>query len=202
MPGGVIRIAASDLEQSGEPTADVTLSGTSLKNPQALAFDKNGALWVGDWEENSVVRFDSARLSSDYSGPPDASLLGQRPPPVVGALSGPASLAFDAEGNLWVGYFGPNIVARYTPEEQETVGAVTPPVQLQVGVLALIEGMAFDDAGGLWLTGKLGQVARLAPSVLTSSDSDLNEGAVFLTIQGSAQDLALNPPAAGTPIVR
>ncbi len=202
MPRQVTRISAEQLARSGEPEVSSRITGMTVEDPQSLAFDKNGALWVGEWKENSVVRYDASHLSSDYSGMPEASLSGQTPGPVFGALTGPAALAFDREDNLWVGYFGPNIIARYTPVDQSTQGELTPTVQLRVGVLALVEGMTFDEASNLWLTGKRGQVVRLAASALTSSDADLNAGAVVLTVAGSAQDLAFNPAASGTPLVR
>ncbi len=202
MPKRVVRIAASELAVSGEPEVASSITGPSVEDAQSLAFDKNGALWVGEWKENSIVRFDAARLSADDSAAPDATLVGKSPSPVISILSGPSSLAFDKDGNLWVGYFGPNVIARYTPADQGAMGEVTPSVQLKVGVLALIEGMAFDEAGNLWLTGKRGQVARLAAAALTSSDSDLNAGAVLVEVQGYAQDVAFNPSASGTPLVR
>jgi len=81
-------------------------------------------------------------------------------------------------------------------------GALTPAVQLKLGVLALVEGMAFDDASNLWLTGKKGHVIRLAAAALDSSTSDLSADLVTLTVQGYAQDLAFDPSAANTPLAR
>jgi len=202
MPRGVVRISADQLIASGEPEASSTLSGESVVDPQALAFDQQGALWIASGTNNTIVRFDAARLSSDDSAPADASFYGKTPSPVISDLGLPTALAFDADDNLWAGYFGPNIIARYTPAERETAGAVTPAVQLAIGVLALVEGMAFDDASNLWLTGKAGEVVRLAASALGSSDSDLSVGAVTLGVKGYAQDLALDPPAEGTPLAR
>ncbi len=202
MPDGVVRISADQLAESGEPEVSSTLSGASVVDPQALAFDKEGALWIANGEDNTIVKFAAARLGSDDSDAADASFYGKTPTPVISDLGLPTALAFDADDNLWAGYFGPNIIARYTPTERGMAGAVTPAVQLKVGVLALVEGMAFDDASNLWLTGKQGQVIRFAATALESSTSDLSADLVTLTVQGYAQDLAFDPPAANTPLAR
>ncbi len=202
MPHGVVRISSVQLAQSGEPQVSSTLSGESIADPEALAFDKAGALWIANGTGNTIVKFAATRLGGDDSEPADASFFGQTPSPVISDLGLPTSLAFDAQDNLWVGYFGPNIVARYTPTERNVRGALTPAVQLQLGVLALVEGIAFDDAGNLWLTGKQGKVVRLAAPVLETKTSDLSAGLVELTVQGYALDLAFDPPAANTPLAR
>src|SRR5690606_1625649 len=48
------------LGQANFTTSDTGLSANGLNNPQGVAVDGNGRLWVADTFNNRVLRFDSA----------------------------------------------------------------------------------------------------------------------------------------------
>ncbi|MFZ5896617.1 MAG: hypothetical protein ACOY0T_36515 [Myxococcota bacterium] len=198
----VAHFPASQLLATGEPQADVTLSGPDVSAPSALALDAAGSLWITN-ADAGVAKFNAARLLTSSAEPADVVLTGSTPEPVVSELSTPTTLAFDADGALWVGYFGSNVVARYEPDLLEMGGAVTPSVQLQVDVLALIESMAFDDSGSLWIGGSAGKIARISVTQLMAG-GDPSVDAVTLTSAdvSHAVGLAFDPPAKLTPIAR
>jgi sugar lactone lactonase YvrE len=187
----VTRFAPEQLRETRTPTPPVTLS---VAEPSGLAFDAAGNLWVASAGRSpAVVRYDAARLDGSRAGPPDVIVTAMSPPPVIDALSGPAGMAFDRDGNLWVGYFGPNMIARLTPNDLRASGEVTPSIQLSLAVGALLEGLAFDESGALWVPGESGQVLRLAPEQLRRSGQVTPQ--VVLAPEGLryAVGLAVNP---------
>jgi len=200
LPDSVVRIEKSELSGLNQPEIATRITGKSINRPRSIAFDVSGALWVGNGGDSSVVKFEADRLTKDDSGVADRTLLGQVLGPVFSGLSSPTAMAFDVQGNLWVGYLAPNLVARYTLEDQEKEGPVTPALQLNVDAFAIVKGMAFDDAGNLWLTGQ-GKITRMASSQLVLG-SDPSRDAVEITIEGFVEDIAFDPPAAETPLAR
>ncbi len=193
----VVRFSPDQLGRPGAPAPQVTIP---VAEPRGLAFDPSGNLWVASaGTPPAVLRYDAARLDGSRPGPPDATVIAQSPPPVIDELRGPAGLAFDREGNLWVGYFGPNVIARLTPKELGGSGTVTPTIQLSLSVGALLEGLVFDESGALWVPGESEQVLRLAPEHLRKSGPVTPQ--VVLKPDGLryAVGLAVNPGVSWSP---
>ncbi|WP_438013877.1 hypothetical protein WMF18_23430 [Sorangium sp. So ce315] len=196
----IVRIrldALGALEGALEPEPEISLTSPDASRPVSLAFDAEGNLWVGDGATNGVVKFEAERLrASIVDEPADVVLLGQSGPPVVANLRGPQGLAFDADGNLWVGYFSGNQLVRYTPEERAASGTLTPEVLFDIDVLALVTDLAVDESGNLWMPGSAGSVYRIDAEELTSEEPAL----VALTSDaiGSAVKLTLNTVAGPT----
>jgi len=193
----VSRFAPEQLGRPIGPTPQVTLA---VPEPHGLAFDARGNLWVASaGSPSALLRYDAARLDGSHPGPPDATVIAESPPPVIDELRGPAGLAFDRDGNLWVGYFGPNVIARLTPRELSVSGRVTPAIQLSLSVAALLESLAFDESGALWVPGESGQILRLAPEQLRRSGTVTPQ--VVLTPDGLryAVGLAVNPGVSWSP---
>ncbi len=147
----LLRIDAADLGESGVVEPAVTITGDEIEGVEALAFDASGNLWVASSDQDSVLMYASSRLDADDDEPADVVLTAQSPEPVILTLGHPTGLAFDADGALWVGYWGSNTVAKFEPEDLEESAELTPAVQLDVSVLALPESIAFDQQGNLWL---------------------------------------------------
>ncbi|PZA05795.1 hypothetical protein EWH23_14585 [Meiothermus sp. PNK-Is4] len=197
----VVRLNADQLGASGTVTPVAAITG--LPAPQGLAFDRSGNLWIADQELKKVLRFNASRLGASTSGP-DLTIESSRPG--GGGTLDTYLLAFDAAGNLWVGAFAANILYRLTPADQDGSGSktLTPAIQISVTVSDLLEGMAFDEGGGLWITYSAGKFARLSPSQLTTSSSPGSpttpERIITSPSIGSAGGLALYPAPAGLPL--
>jgi hypothetical protein len=73
----------------------VTISGTALKTPGAIAFDFMGWLWVSNGAANTILMFGSGALASGGTPAPATTLTG----PVGATFQG---LAFDDTlSTLW-----------------------------------------------------------------------------------------------------
>ena len=196
----IFRFAAADLTAAA-PTPNLTITGA--RSPEALAFDRDGNLWVADSTAAAVLRFDASALAS---GSATAPSLVVTPKAENANPLAPSLLAFDGDGNLWASNFGGNALYRLTPTEQSGTGTRTlvPGIQVVVGVLALLEGMAFDESGALWLTLAQGKFGRLSATQLGTSSTAGAPTAPEVVITGSdlvyAGGLAFYPPPSFSPI--
>lgn len=198
----VVRVGAAQLSASGSVTPAVEVTG--LNSPQGIAFDASGSLWIANADAKRVVKFNASRLAASTSGP-DLTIESRTPSPVINTLDANL-LAFDASGNLWVMAFGGNVFYRLTSSDQGGSGSktLTPAIQVSVPVSAVLEGMAFDEGGGLWITYSAGRFARLSSTQLgtssTSGSPTTPERIITSTSIGSAGGLALYPAPAGLPL--
>jgi hypothetical protein len=195
----VVKIAGSALDTPGvsSPVAAVEEGGISA--PQGIAFDGVGNLWVAAGGASTVVRINAAHLASSGTGA-DLTITAQSPGPVFGTLASPIGLAFDADGNLWVGY--EDRFARLTPADQAGSGTktITPSVQIAPDVQSLPLGMAFDELGGLWFADVSGHFACFSDSQLASSGTKTPQLIISSADLGYAGWFALYPAPAFTPL--
>jgi len=194
----IVRYTPDQLAASGSPVPGVELTG--LNGPLGLAFDKAGNLWVAFLGESRVARYNASRLTASSTAAPDLILEARTPPPVIGTLSAPSGIAFDAAGNLWVNFNG--TLARLTPADQQGSGnlILTPSVQVGLTVTALPDGIVFDESGNLWLALKAGEFGRLGPAQLTSSGDKTPEAILSSSDVGYAGWFSLYPAPANLPL--
>jgi hypothetical protein len=196
----LVRIASAQLGASGTVAPAVEITG--LANPEGIAFDASGNLYVAD---GAVKRYDASRLSASSAAAPNLEITAQSPGPSIATL-GANHLAFDASGNLWASDFGNNVIFRLTSANRSGTGVVTitPTIQISPNVQALLEGLAFDESGGLWFAYTIGKFARLAPTQLLSSSTAGSPTTPATIIEsadvGSAAFVALYPAPAALPL--
>ena len=204
LPSGsspLLGFAASLLSSTATQSPSVSAGTVNLRD---LTFDKDGNLWGigGTTADPNLVRYPASSLGSSGSKTSDRSIN-------IGGFScspGPTRLAFDASGNLWVMAFENNVLYQLTPTDQSGSGSqiLTPAIQVSVPVSAVLEGMAFDEGGGLWITYEAGKFARLSPAQLgtsSTSGSPTNPERIITSSSiSSAGGLALYPAPAGLPL--
>lgn len=197
----IMRLTPTDLAGSGTVTPAVVVSG--MDAPAGVAFDKSGNLWVADSGNGHILRYNASRLASSTSGAPDLSITAQ----TAGMADlPPSALAFDAAGNLWATNFGGNVIYKLTPAELGGTGnqTITPSIQVTVGVTALLEHIAFDEAGAMWTAFTQGKIAKLTPAQLgvsSSSGSPTNPDVVLTSTDiGYSVGMAFYPAPANLPL--
>ena len=172
----VVKLAPSSLARSGQPSAAVTIKSPDIETPSGLAFDAEGNLWVAD-TAGAILKFNASHLAANLNAAADLAIFAQQPGPVMIGLGGPEGMAFDSDGNLWVGYFGGNDLVRFTKAELGRAAGKddprVPTTHVKVGAEALVTDLAVDAAGNLWLPGGAGDVYRIARSQLSAADPKL-----------------------------
>jgi sugar lactone lactonase YvrE len=198
--GEVLKVAASELGESGDVSAAAVLSG--LEDTQDLAFDADGNLWTT--AAGKIVRFDAARLGASTSAAPDRSLTA-RDAEDSRDLAG-TGLAFDEDGDLWGFDFASNFIFELAASDLDGTGedSVVAEVSIAVGVDVLLNRGAFDDGGGLWISYGGGRLARLSPAELAVSvpSGDAVEPERIVRNEDVTSDLRLGffPAAVGLPL--
>jgi sugar lactone lactonase YvrE len=159
--GTIVRFDPAQLTSSGSPIPAVTISG--LGKPAALAFDAAGSLWVSDIRRNKVASFSEDQLATSGFLAPRVVLAA-----IATSLMNPAGIAFDADGNLWVGNVGNQTIASFSPAQLTATGSPVPHVVLSsnAGSLTIPSGLAFDAEGSLWVMGGSGVLEKFPSSSL------------------------------------
>lgn len=74
-----------------------------LSDPDTLAFDSQGNLYVAEPDEGVVRMIDSRGIITTIAGTGRPGALGDGGPATMATLNHPYALAFDREGNLYIG---------------------------------------------------------------------------------------------------
>jgi len=153
----------------GQVDFDATGSGIAanrFNNPIGVHVDTEGRLWVGDFSNNRVLRFDNA--AELESGSAASGVLGQpdftTSAAVISAtgMRGPVGIFADATGTLWVSEFNSHRVTRYDNAASKDNGAAADGVigqadfetgssGLGADKLASPNSVFVDNEGRLWV---------------------------------------------------
>lgn len=156
-----------DQQSAGGPQQPAVVI-TGLGHPTALAFDAAGSLWVSDNVEHTISGFAAPQLESSGKHIPDVVLSAS-----TSSLLHPSGLAFDQEGKLWVANLGSQTVIAFGQDQLLRSGAPTPRRMLasQGTPLGVPVGLAFDDAGNLWVVEGTGSLVRFERASLDATGS-------------------------------
>lgn len=146
----------------GGGTVQVSAGVTATETVSYLLRPGTGALWVAVHGRSKIAAFGATQLPSGGEGVTPARALG------LGASQGPYALAFDADGDAWVGTQAGYLI-EYAVTDLGASGTPSPAVVIDTGSTD-VNGIAFDASGMLWAT-IAGGIAGYAPSQLASSGS-------------------------------
>ena len=143
---------------------------TGLSDPEVLAFDGSGNLWVADAANNRVLEFNAPLATGEAAslvlGEPDfASTSGCLGTSIVNSscLTTPLGMAFDHSGNLWVSDTGQDRVLEFTAPfsnyekaalvmgQPDFVTGSNPDATPSASDFKAPKGLAFDSSGSLWV---------------------------------------------------
>ncbi len=148
-------------------------SAASLINPQAIATDAAGDLFIADAGNHRVRKVTPDGIIQSVAGAgPVASTLYCKPP-AGGYLASITGVAVDKSGALYIADQGANVVWRQAPGGQLTpfagngqgatygaaIGSAATAVPLDI-----LGPIALDGAGNLWLVSNSNGLVKVAPS--------------------------------------
>jgi len=143
----ICRYTIAALNGGGTPASTLLGDNNVLSTPVGLAFDAQGKLWVGSYDNQTIVRMDPA------TGHIDKSIT-------HATMTNSEGLAFDAFGSLWVGSNNGPTIAVYSAAQLAAAGlnATTAPLySIDTGGTphagtpsGYVGGLAFDSRGQLW----------------------------------------------------
>ncbi|MFN7118250.1 MAG: T9SS type A sorting domain-containing protein [Saprospiraceae bacterium] len=154
----------------GQPDFETNTAGVSavkMDNPIGVYVDKAGRLWVSDFSNNRVLRFDNA--SNKTNGAAADGVLGQPDFTSKTAVTsqsimrGPVVSQVDETGTLWVAEFNAHRVTRYNDAANKANGApadgvlgqpdfVTGTSALTATGMSSPNGVYVDADGRLWVS--------------------------------------------------
>jgi sugar lactone lactonase YvrE len=110
----------------GNPNRGGSVAANTMNSPSGVSVDSTGRLWVADFENNRVLRFDAAAAKANGAdadgvlGQPD--LTSNAPSTTRNGMDWPLSVFIDAEGRLWVADFSNHRVLRFKNASAKTNG--------------------------------------------------------------------------------
>lgn len=158
-------------------------SAAELNNPQGVAVDALGNLYIADTGNSRIRRVDRRGLITTFAGTGEHGFSGDGGPATAAALDGPYGLDVDAAGNVFVADSGNFRIRRIDPTGTITTvagdgypgfaGDGGPAVR---AALAYVTDVAVDDAGRLYISDTNNNRIRL-----------VDRRGVIITIAGTGQ---------------
>lgn len=193
--GTIVRFDRTQLTTTGTPAPSVTISAPG--RPTALAFDAAGSLWVSNSANNKVFAYSPAQLET--SGLPTPSVVISTNGP---SLQIPTGIAFDADGNLWVGNIGNQNIVSFSRSQLATTGSPAPNITISsnAGSLGIPVGLAFDTEKSLWVIGATGVLEKFPRTSLAVTGAPAPAVTLRLTDYVQFWSVAFWPTPLGLPI--
>ncbi|MGH7285784.1 MAG: hypothetical protein ACRELY_30055 [Polyangiaceae bacterium] len=154
--------SSSHLAASGSPAADVE-AGTAGAIPGE--FDAQGNLWVVDSVNEAIKRYSADSLAAGGSQSPDVEIDASE---FTGGIPGPASMTFDAKGNLYVGIAFSKTIARFDNDGTLAATGVHGPTAT-ITTPDAPNALAFDKDDNLWAACANDRVVKLGHAHETGS---------------------------------
>ena len=159
-PSGTLSVVVGNgTGTSGPPTPGPATSST-LDNPQQLAFDSSGNLYIADDNNHEVEKVTPSGQLSIFAG---TGVSGAPTPGLATSskLSNPAGIALDSAGDVYIADQGNNVIEKVTPSGQLSIfatGFSTP------------YNIAFDSSNNLYVADAGNQrIAKVTPGGTVST---------------------------------
>lgn len=156
--------AQSAMLSEGSAGDNGPATGAYLFGPAGLAVDRNGNLYVADFVGERIRRIDGRGVITTIAGSgradmPSPNFYGDGGQATKATLNGPAGLAFDSAGALYIGDSGNHRVRRI--DAKGTITSLDLSSWSQSDVWSP-RGLAFDKAGNLFVADHQGcQIVRI-----------------------------------------
>ncbi|MGH8318317.1 MAG: hypothetical protein ACREUL_10105 [Steroidobacteraceae bacterium] len=195
-PGGIVTTFAGSTNPGA---ADGTGSAASFRNPEGVAVDSSGNLYVADSLNNEIRMITPAALVTTFAGSVTAGSANGSS--TSASFNGPTGVAVDSSGNLYVADHNNNEIRMINLSDvvSTLAGSTTAGSADGTGSAASFDGptaVAVDSAGDVYvadsgnneirLVSPLGVVTTLAGSTVAGSANGIGSAASFDSPDGIA----------------
>jgi len=154
--GRILEYGARQIRHTGSPRplASLALDGAGKGTPEAIAFDRNGRLWISDYYRDRLTVVGPDALQGNG---PVTPLLEIRLP----ARTFPIGLTFDRAGRLWMAGARAIVVFRVDPHRATDVA-----MRLAGPDVVMPHDVSFDSRGAAWVPCYNDTVLRFSAAAL------------------------------------
>ena len=165
------------------PDGNISTLVSGLSAPRNLAFDPQGNLYVSEFNGNRVTEVSADGTLTPFAGTGTAGLAGDGGPAANAELNGPAGIAFDSSGDLFIADSG-NAAVREVFSGGTMLSVAGAGSFGKGGLLTLSEptGIAVDSAGNVYVAN------NFYPETFV-----INVGGTIKQLAGVGRDIALAP---------
>jgi uncharacterized protein (TIGR03437 family) len=186
-------------------------TSAELDQPNAIAVDSAGNLFIADWENNRIRKVTPAGIISTVAGngplfPSGGGFSGDGGPATLAVLNEPESVAVDSAGNLFIADGDNSRVRRVT--SAGTISTVAGNGSWGFGgdggpaALAEVQwpsGVALDSAGNLFIVDSTYRVRKLTPMTSSLTVSKSHSGTFSLAQTGATYTVSVGNLASSGP---
>ncbi len=177
-------------------------TSAQLYEPNSVAFDSSGNLYIADRNNHRVRKITSDGIISTFAGTTSAGFSGDGGAATSAQLSHPNGVTFDGSGNLYIADSGNNCVRKVTPSGiistfAGTCGSSGNSADNGLATSALLNtplSVAFDNSGNLYIADYSNHRVRKVTSSGTISTFAGTTGG-FSGDGGAATSAQLNTPS-------
>jgi DNA-binding beta-propeller fold protein YncE len=159
---GIVSTVAGNTTTGYVDGAGATVA--EFNGPAAVAVDKQGNLYVADFNNNMIRKITSAGVVSTVAGTTTAGYVNATNNATTGVyalFNNPNGIVLDATGNMYVSDIGNNAIREITPAGVVTTIAGGPG---QTDLIGNPGGLALDAKGNFYITDETGRVIELTAS--------------------------------------
>jgi sugar lactone lactonase YvrE len=159
---GIVSTVAGNTTTGYVDGAGATVA--EFNGPAAVAVDKQGNLYVADFNNNMIRKITSAGVVSTVAGTTTAGYVNATNNATTGVyalFNNPNGIVLDATGNMYVSDIGNNAIREITPAGAVTTIAGGPG---QTDLIGNPGGLALDAKGNFYMTDETGRVIELTAS--------------------------------------
>jgi sugar lactone lactonase YvrE len=156
LPPIITTVAGTNVASYSGDDGAATTAG--LNQPQAIAFDGVGGMYIADYGDNRVRKVDSVGIITTIAGTGAQGNTGDGGPAVNATLNHPSGVTFDSTGNLFIAESGSGDVRKIDTNGvitrvagTGTLGSSVDGGQATNTPLNTVTGVTFDRMGNMYL---------------------------------------------------